>query len=335
MSKQASNHDTMMINQDTYPELKPGTVPMDAMTVRPQSNYVNLVLLRELQSHAVFTTNGQDADIATVPVSDGDYSPGLMFMRKQTGSDRRVGKALQRDLALFGEDEDECTMQVNEMCQDCPECILYGSAAGDDAISITSRVMYDTAYTLRDATIVIDEKFQNAPGGDYAKTAEATIREPDFFEPGTLFPSVITLRDTTPAELAFVLGITRKNKRYGAATSRLGRTKNHILGVYAGSEEGPANLELTRDAIGRLQTDSDTGYGSVQDVTSSENLDPERVADHVRDSFDETIDEDGLDLGRISDGTVSELIDVATGEEFGEVLAEQREHSREFLPETE
>jgi len=328
-----------MIDHDAYPELERGTVAPDAMNLRPQNNFVNVLVLRELQSHAVFTTNGQDADLANVALADGDerkeYSPGLMFMRKQTGSDRRFGKALQRDLGLFEDDEDECTMQVNEMCQDCPECILYGSAAGDDAISITSRVMYDTAYTLRDATIVIDEKFQNAPGGDYAKTAEATIREPDFFEPGTLFPSVITLRDATPAELAFVLGITRKNKRYGAATSRLGRIKNHILGVYAGSEEGPANLELTRDAIHRLQSDSETEYSSVQDVTSSENLDPERVADHVHESFEETIEDDRLDLGRVSDETVSELLDVATDEEFGDVLAEQRKYSREFLPEIE
>ena len=328
-----------MIDHDAYPELERGTVAPDAMNLRPQNNFVNVLVLRELQSHAVFTTNGQDADLANVALGDGDereeYSPGLMFMRKQTGSDRRFGKALQRDLGLFEEDEDVCTMQVNEMCQDCPECILYGSAAGDDAISITSRVMYDTAYTLRDATIVIDEKFQNAPGGDYAKTAEATIREPDFFEPGTLFPSVITLRDATPAELAFVLGITRKNKRYGAATSRLGRTKNHILGVYAGSEEGPANLELTRDAIHRLRDGSETEYNSVHDVTSSENLDPERVADHVHESFEETIEDDGLDLGRISEGTVSEILDLATDEKFGEVLAEQREYSREFLPEIE
>ena len=328
-----------MIDHETYPELERGTVAPDAMNLRPQNNFANILVLRELQSHAVFTTNGQDADLASVAVGDDEdrdeYSPGLMFMRKQTGSDRRFGKALQRDLGLFNEEEDECTMQVNEMCQDCPECILYGSAAGDDAISITSRVMYDTAYTLRDATVVIDEKFQNAPGGDYAKTAEATIREPDFFEPGTLFPSVITLRDATPTELAFVLGITRKNKRYGATTSRLGRTKNHILGVYAGSEEGPANLELTRAAIQRLRNDADTAYESVHDVTSAENLDPDRITEHVRDSFEATIETDGLDLDRISDDTVTELVDVATSEEFADELAEQREYSRQFLPETE
>ena len=328
-----------MLNHDTHPELERGTVAPDEMNLRPQNNFVNVLVLRELQSHAVFTTNGQDADLASVAVGDGDerdeYSPGLMFMRKQTGSDRRFAKALQRDLNLFDKDEDECTMQVNEMCQDCPECILYGSAAGDDAVSITSRVMYDTAYTLRDATVVIDEKFQNAPGGDYAKTAEATIREPDFFEPGTLFPSVVTLRDATPAELAFVLGITRKNKRYGATTSRLGRTKNHILGVYAGSEEGPANLELTRETIKRLQADTGTGYESVHEVVTAENLNPDRVAGHVQNSFEDTISTDGLDLHRISDKTVTEVVDLATSEEFTDVLAEQREYSRQFLPDSE
>jgi len=324
-----------MIDHDTHPELEPGTVPMDEMTVRPRSNYVNLLVLRELQSHAVFTTNGQDADIASVPVGDGDYSPGLMFMRKQTGSDRRVGKALQRDLGLFDEDEDECTMQVNEMCQDCPECILYGSAAssGDQELSITSRVMYDTAYTLRDASVVIDEKFQNAPGDDYAKSAEATIREPDFFEPGTLFPSVVTLHDATPAEVAFVLAITRQNKRYGAATSRLGRVANHVLGVYVGSEEGPANLDLTRGTIERIADSGD--YDGWEDVVRAETLSPDAVADGVTATFEATIERDNLGLERVSDGTVEDLSAEAGKESFVDVLREQRTQSRAFLDQAE
>jgi CRISPR-associated protein Csc2 len=324
-----------MIDHDTYPELESGTVPMNDMTVQPQSNFVNLLVLRELQSHAVFTTNGQDADIASVPVADGDYSPGLMFMRKQTGSDRRVGKALQRDLGLFDEDEHECTMQVNEMCQDCPECILYGSAAssGDQELSITSRVLYDTAYTLRDASVVIDEKFQNAPGDDYAKSAEATIREPDFFEPGTLFPSVITLHDATPTEVAFVLGITRRNKRYGAATSRLGRVNNHVLSLYVGNEEGPANLELTREAIERLVASDE--YDSWRDVVRAETLSPEVVSEHLTTAFENAIDRDNLGVERVSDATLDELLTTATDDSFIEVLDEQRAQSRAFLDQAE
>jgi CRISPR-associated protein Csc2 len=328
-----------MFDYDTYPELERGTVAPDEMSIAPQNNFTNVLVLRELESHAIFTTDGQSADLASVAVGSGDdretYSPGLMFMRKQTGSDRRFGKSLQRDLLDI-----ECTMQVNGMCQDCVECILYGSAASDDAdqaLSITSRVMYDTAYTVRDATAAIDEKFQNAPGDDYAKEAEATIREPDFFEPGTLFPAVVTLRDATPEELAFVLGITAKNKRYGAATSRLGRVKNHILGVYTGSEEGPANLGLTRDVIRRLRDDDMTDSETIQDVITESAHDPEVVGDHLREAFEERVDAErgGLDLERVPSETVTDLIAAATGEELAEVLKQQWDASRAFRDQSE
>ena len=328
-----------MFDYDTYPELERGTVAPDEMSIAPQNNFTNVLVLRELESHAIFTTDGQSADLASVAVGSGDdretYSPGLMFMRKQTGSDRRFGKSLQRDLLDI-----ECTMQVNGMCQDCVECILYGSAASDDAnqaLSITSRVMYDTAYTVRGATAAIDEKFQNAPGDDYAKEAEATIREPDFFEPGTLFPAVVTLRDATPEELAFVLGITAKNKRYGAATSRLGRVKNHILGVYTGSEEGPANLGLTRDVIRRLRDDDTTDSETIQDVITESAHDPEVVGDHLREAFEERVNAErgGLDLERVPSGTVTDLTAAATGEELAEVLRRQRDASRSFRDQSE
>lgn len=319
-----------MFDYDTYPTLKRGTVHRDEMTTAPQNNFTNVLVLRELESHAVFTTDGESADLANVAVSADDqretYLPGLMFMRKQTGSDRRFAKALQRDYL----DDVDCSMKVNEMCQDCPECVLYGSAASSDAeqaLSITSRVMYDTAYTLRDASAVIDEKFQNAPGDDYAKEAQPTIREPDFFEPGTLFPSVVTLRDATPEELAFVLGITKKNKRYGATTSRLGRVKNHVLGVYTGSEEGPANLELTRQVLRQIRADSGD---DLREVVAKPAFDPGVVSDYLVDAFDEQVS-NGLDLERVPEETVSALLDAATGDDLGELLEVQRDASRNFL----
>jgi len=319
-----------MFDYDTHPTLERGTVHRDEMTVQPQNNFTNLLVLRELESHAVFTTDGQSADLADVAVSaDGQretYLPGLMFMRKQTGSDRRFAKALQRDYL----DDVECSMKVNDMCQECPECILYGSAASseaDQSLSITSRVMYDTAYTLRDASAVIDEKFQNAPGDEYAKEAQPTIREPDFFEPGTLFPSVVTLRDATLEEVAFVLAITKKNKRYGATTSRLGRVKNHILGIYAGSEEGPANLELTREVLRRVQAASGD---DLRDVVAKPAFDPGVVSDYLVEAFDEQVSS-GLDLERVPDYTVSDLIGATTGDGLAEVLETQRTASKAFI----
>lgn len=300
----------------------------------PENNYTNILVLRELKSHAVFTTNGQDADIATVNLSTGDdsveYSPGLMFMRKQTGSDRRLGKALQRDLIDL-----EDTMDVNKMQQDSPESALYGSAASeseDSAISVTSRVMYDTAYTVRDASAVIDEKFQNAPGDEYAKEATTAIREPDFFEPGTLFPSVITLRDATPEEVAFVLAVTLRNKRYGATTTRLGRIKNHLLGIYVGSEEGPSNLELSQALVEHFAE----AEGSLDAAVHASALNVSAAKDTLRTTFDEICSAESISLEPIGEELTESLIaTVSDDDELTEILKTQAEQAERFIESAE
>lgn len=295
----------------------------------PSAHYIHVLLLRELQSSAIFTTSGQDADIATVGiVADGklvDYSPVMMFKRKQTGSDRRKGKELQRNLIDMKD-----TMNVNEMTQDSPESILYGSAAGDEAISVTSRVMYDTAYSIRDSSVVVEEKFQNAPGDEFAKGATTAIREPDFIIPGTLFPCVITLRDVTFDELVFVLGITKMNKRYGAATSRIGRMGNHIIGIYYGMEEGPANLILSQEVSRRMARENGgLTKDNLNKVLYAPVLDIEKVKRLVKQTFDDDIKT--LNIESLDDGDVGKLLEYVTDETLKEALENQKTRASEFL----
>lgn len=303
--------------------LEEGTV--DELSNSPRNNYTSIVVLRELESHAVFTTNGQDADVATTSLShDGEsveYSPGLMFMRKQTGSDRRFGKALQRRVLGI-----EDTMNVNQMNQSSPESVLYGSAASEseETISVTSRVMYDTAYTVRDASAVIDEKFQNAPGDDFAKDATSAVREPDFFEPGTLFPSVITLRDATPEEVLFVLGITQQNKRYGATTTRLGRVKNHVTDIYVGSEEGPANLELSKALAKRFSEET----GGLEDTVLASSINAEDAQTYLVEEYAHLSEE--LHTEQLSGGSLQTVLQTAR-EDLEAAMDTQREKAEEFI----
>jgi len=320
-----------MISETLTAALEDGTVSMDGMTNTPGTNYTTILVLRELESHAVFTTNGQDADIASLSVvGDGssiEYSPGLMFMRKQTGSDRRMGKAIQRELLEYDRPD---SMEVNDMNPKSVESALYGSAAsGDDDVDIgvTSRVMYDTAFTVRDASACIDEKFQNAPGEGYAKGSRSTIREPDFFEPGTLFPCAITLRDATPAEVAFVAAITKRNKRYGAATTRLGRVKNHILGVYTGSEEGPSNRELTANVITSFVAE---GEQTLSDVVQAPALDVSQASKYVKDTYNAAC-ENGIAQEPVDEETVRELLSMAADDELQTVLEAQQPRSEAFI----
>lgn len=304
-------------------QLQNGTV--EELTNKPENNYVSVLILRELESNAVFTTNGQDADLGTIALNESEYNPVLMFMRKQSGSDRRFAKSMERKIL----DGVECTMDVNEMCQECPECILFGSAASntDRNISITSRVMYDTAYSIRDAKKIVEEKFQNAPGDNYTQAtsgedAMTGIREPDFVQPGTMFPCVVTLKDTTPEEVAFFLSTTMKNKRYGATSSRQGRTKNHILGIYTGNEEGPSNLAVTKKTIHLL------GEETVEQDT----LDSETVQNMVKKAYDSLVAENHLECEEVKDRDKL-LENVRCNIE--DYLKKQETKSREFVEEVE
>lgn len=253
-----TNNENKTNNIETFKELlKDFTLPMPEN--KPKENYVNILVLRELKSAARFTTDGVEANSAIIRIGSIEETVGKMFGRKQVASDRRKAKALQRTLISeemkksTGDDEwDGCTMKVNDMCQKCPECALFGSAASDESISITSRVMYDEAYTIRALSAIVQEYFQNAPGDDYSKKPTSGIREPDFFKEGTLFPCVITLRDVTTEEVLFFLNITDRNSRYGATSTRFGKVQNHILGVYAGHREGPSSLEVTRNIALKL-----------------------------------------------------------------------------------
>lgn len=232
---------------------------LDKPEKKPRENYVNIFILRELKSAARFTTDGVAANSAVIRIGDIEETVGKLFGRKQVASDRRKAKALQRTLISAEMDKviekggwNGCTMKVTKMCQRCPECALFGSAASEGGVSITSRVMYDEAYTIRSLTSIVDDFFQNAPGDDYTKRATSGIREPDFFREGTLFPCVVTLKDVTIEEVLFFLNITDRNSRYGATGTRFGKTQNHILGVYASHREGPSSLEVTREIALKL-----------------------------------------------------------------------------------
>jgi len=312
-------------------ELSEGTV--DELVKRPVGNYASLLVLRELKSHAIFTTTGEDADISTLSLNGVEYNPGLMFKRKQTGSDRRKGKEIQRRLLDI-----DCTMDVNEMCQKCVEDVLYGSAAAAEGLSITSRVMYDSGFSIRDSAAIIEEKFQSAPGDEYMEEQgrESGPREPDFYIPGTLFPTTITLRDATPEELAFVIAITMKNKRYGAVTSRIGRMKNHILGLYIGSEEGPANLELSQKIVLSLAEkvmtkDKDISIeDGIQEVLYSPSIDVSEVKELSREIYKDQVD--SLSINEFDQEQLEEIIDwLKKDENLKEVLEDQHERSEKFV----
>lgn len=314
---------------------------VETLEKKPKENYVNILVLRELKSAARFTTDGIQANSATIRIGNIEETVGKLFGRKQVASDRRKAKALQRTLITEEmkksvKDWNGCTMKVNEMCQKCPECVLFGSAASEESVSITSRVMYDEAYTIRALSAIVEEFFQNAPGDDYIKEPTSAIREPDFFKEGTLFPCAITLKDATIEEVMFFLNVTDRNSRYGATGTRFGKVQNHILGVYASHREGPSSLEITREIALNLAGKKAEQNGTeleeeLKNVMYSDTLEIKEIKDFSVKVYEKLSEKHRIKYKKVGEAEVSKVLTELTDDAVRELLVKQIGNLKAFI----
>jgi CRISPR-associated protein Csc2 len=227
-----------------------------------QNRYVQMVVLRETKSHAIFTTEGQTLDVERLQAgitNRQQIDRVVMYKRKQIAPERRTGKALQRDLGILndiaGKDKKgnniilkraDCQIMGNS-CGHCPDCILYGYAATKDTGSQRARVLTDSGFVVRDITQVMRNiklnAIQDTIAGGVAGSAFASREN---VLPQIFIPTVETLLDVTATEFTYVLGNILKTTRYGAESNREGFIRNHVLGIYFSDVELFSNLELTQ-----------------------------------------------------------------------------------------
>lgn len=288
-----------------------GTV--DEIKNQRQNRHTHVLVLREVTAPARFTTDGETVNTTTVRMGDPDGETASiraveLFNRKQPGAERRTGKSVQRDLLSHkGEICTEDYMHPNKMRQNSPESVLFGSAAGNQDVSQRSRVYYNTAYSLRDATQTVRQNTQTAAGDQTRmKTEEGQgTWTPDFVTPGTFLPSVVTLDSAIPEEVMFVLGVLSRTTRYGANESRGGNVRNHVLDVYAGHGDGPSNLEVSRQTVATL---ADARDEDVEAVVEAQTLDASQVVEATKAAYDTLCERRGLDFDRVGEETVEATV---------------------------
>ena len=228
-----------------------------------QNRYVQIVVLRETKSHAIFTTEGQTLDVERLQAGIAirrQIDRVVMYKRKQIAPERRTGKALLRDMNILTEimvnkkklERSKCQIMGNS-CGHCPDCILYGYAATTGTGSQRARVLTDSGYVVRDIPQVMRNiklnAIQDTTAGGIAGSAFASREN---VLPQIFIPTVETLLDVTSTEFTYALGNILKTTRYGAESNREGFIRNHVLGVYFSDVELFSNLELTQryyDAI--------------------------------------------------------------------------------------
>ncbi len=141
-----------------------------------QNRFVQIVVLRETKSHAIFTTEGQTLDVERLQAGITQRAPidrVVMYKRKQIAPERRTGKALLRDLGILGDANgagskkdkkikpSECQI-MGGSCGSCPDCILYGFAATTGTGSQRARVLTDSGFVVRGISQVMRDIKLNA-----------------------------------------------------------------------------------------------------------------------------------------------------------------------------
>ncbi|HBB32364.1 MAG TPA: type I-D CRISPR-associated protein Cas7/Csc2 [Cyanobacteria bacterium UBA8803] len=239
-----------------------------------QNKYVQILVLRETKSYAIFTTEGDALDTEQLQAGYTDTNAKktidrvVMFKRKQIAPERRTGKALLRQFGLVGDGNGEpksspkaCYL-MEGMCGECPDCVLYGFAAVQGESSQKSRLLTDSAFTLRSYTqiqkMIKLNAIQDKTEGGVAGSAFA---ERDTLIPQVFLPCVETLVDVTPDEFVYVLGNILQTTRYGAEANREGYIRNHVVGISFGNVEKLSNLDLTQRLYDKL-----AGEGQLADA---------------------------------------------------------------------
>ncbi len=236
----------------------------------PQGRYITLLLVRRVESEAIFRTEGSGEPLSKEFVHaglDGDeiIQRVVISKRKQTAVERRTGRELLRAKnLLFAKDEKSgiCALNRNNPCEQCMDCMIYGYAAGGGGAQ-KSRVVTDDAFSLHAAGTVTDIKqfnalFDNSTMRDpESGRASTSIGTDEYVKPETIFLDMETLRDVTADEFRYVLGNILRSSRYGAVSSRIGKVKNVLAGVVFSNCELFSNLELTQAVYDQLRNGTD------------------------------------------------------------------------------
>jgi CRISPR-associated protein Csc2 len=233
----------------------------------PQGRYISVLLARQIESEAIFRTEGSGEPLnkefvyAGLSADSGIIQRVAISKRKQTAVERRTGRDLLRQFGLLRiDDTKDCTLNTNEPCEKCIDCMIYGYAAGGGGAQ-RSRVVTDDAFSLHSSPVVVDKRQFNALF-DNSTMRDPVTHEPshsigtdEYVKPESVFLDIETLRDLTLDEFIYVMGNILRSSRYGAISSRIGKVHNHVVGVIFSNCEIFSNLEWTQGVYDHLRGD--------------------------------------------------------------------------------
>ena len=234
---------------------------------------IKIAILREVTGNLIIRSNYPDETITFKSSENKDIVE--VPARKLKSKEKLLGLKICREFEVIDENLRYNVIKKSEQLGN-PNSILFGDSVteSNDAVGITSRAIYDWAYSIRDVSEITETLQHNAlsEGGTMWNEEEGKLRQSlfqvQYIKPGTFFPHFITVENVTPELFIHLLSCVLFERRYGAQSTTLSSNmKNHILSFGLAKFEQPIN---SYSISANWKNDTDVNFESVKNAINNE-----------------------------------------------------------------
>lgn len=216
---------------------------------------IKIAVLREVIGNAIIRSNYPDETITFKLSEKRDVVE--VPARKMKSREKLLGLKICREFDVVDKNLRYNVIKKSEQLAN-PNSILFGDSVTEsgDSVAITSRVIYDWAYSIRDISELTGTLQHNAlsEGGTMWNEEEGKLRQSlfqvQYVKPGTFLPHFLVVENVTPELFVHLMTTIMRQSRYFAqsTTNSPSNIKNHILGVGFSKFEQPINsYTITND----------------------------------------------------------------------------------------
>ncbi len=195
---------------------------------------IKLALLREVKGNMIIRSNYPDETITFKATDDKDVVE--VPARKLKSREKLMGLKICREFEVVDEQVRYNVIKKSTQLAN-PNSILFGDSVTEsgDAVGLTSRAIYDWAYSLRDVSEITATLQHNAlsEGGTMHNEDTGKLRQSlfqvQYVKPATFFPHFITVENVTPELFIHLLACVLFENHYGAqSTTQSANVQNHL-----------------------------------------------------------------------------------------------------------
>jgi len=238
--------------------------------------HIKLAFVREVINPLIVRSTDMEATVTLVTIDDREIVE--IPPRKMKSREKLLGLMLCREFDVVDEKVRYNVFEGAEMLNN-PNSALFGdtSTKSGDTAGLTSRAIYDWAYSLRDVKDITEKLQHNALSEAGTMIDEATgemrqsLYSTEYILPDTFFPHFITVDNITPELFVHLLLCVLNQHRYGAqTTTNANNMRNHLVAIGVADFEKPINSYTISKAWNEAKSKEKPKLKTVKDYVCSQ-----------------------------------------------------------------